>query len=317
MEENSQEETHSDHSKEMGTPLINPGFTPEELVEVLLAGTEAECALVGGQAINLWSNLFSKKGLDPWSSLHPYTSRDVDFYATQKSVKKLVVSLEVRGFKVDIAYPKNSSEEKFNLAALKIENRSLSLDVNILRTVSGISNNIEEWTQEVPLLNKIIKTIHPLNCVESKLFNLFELNQADRQDEKHLRLAVANLSVYIEETANKAPDETLEIVEILANVSKRPSALGILKTYQIDILNSIPINFLRAHSHSVLKEIGDRAMTVRGERDQVVADERELKEWLLSLNPSPHKQVDKEISLSKYKDLPNEITPQKNAKISP
>jgi len=52
-------------------------FTAHQLRPLLEALSQSDVVIVGGQAINLWSEIYQKDD-EPWRSLRPFTSRDLD-----------------------------------------------------------------------------------------------------------------------------------------------------------------------------------------------------------------------------------------------
>ncbi len=78
-------------------------FTPEELEPILILASECGMILVGGQAVNSWALLLEKPEDEPWKSLRPYTSLDVDMLCSEYQMLKFAKTLSDSGWGVEVA----------------------------------------------------------------------------------------------------------------------------------------------------------------------------------------------------------------------
>lgn len=270
--------------------LIPEPFTPEDLEPILKLASECGMILVGGQAVNSWAVLLEDPEVEPWKSLRPYTSGDADMLCSEIQMLKFAKALSDSGWGVEVFRPEGK-EEKINVGAIRIKGRiggrNRFVEMNLLRQLEGVSiQEIEETKEEIPIKNHTIKVIDCLRILESKTISLNTLDQAQRQDRKHLILCCAALREILKESA-KCPDPAGLIATASRVVRNAESQLGLdtLKHHKLDLLGSIPWETWKNSKHPELKEFAEKEDPIRSEIHGKIAEVKELKQWLESLSP--------------------------------
>lgn len=265
-----------------------------EVQDILKTASEAGFIVVGGQAINGWSEKFQTPNTNPWETLQPFTSSDVDVCGYATMLRNFITKAE-ENYEVEVELPNTPEEEKVNLAVIMLKNsKGEEFGINCISSVIGVS--IEELRKSAQEHDGIL-IMHPLLCVEAKTHNLLKLDQADRQDEKHLRLSIANLNKYVAEVN---PEQREVIAARMLDFSKSGAGFYLLKDYNIDLLDCLPLDkFPKERQEAIIVE--------KEALQQVVIQEIRSEEWLRQLNPNPFKKSKVKGYLSKYSNLPSTI----------
>lgn len=163
-------------------------FTPQQLRPLLEALSHSDAVIVGGQAINLWSETYQRDE-EPWISLRPFTSRDLDVLGSAAAL--LDCSRRAQGR----AHFPEPGQRTVNTGKLTVAIGSHEVEADFLSEVKGLNNQEVRQTAKVIAWNELrLRVLHPILCVESKTVNLMRIQQEpeERQDKKHLLLALGN-----------------------------------------------------------------------------------------------------------------------------
>lgn len=277
-------------------------YTASQVEKVLTAASKNGFIIVGGQAINGWSEELQVPKREPWLSLSPYTSHDIDCFADIGNLPSFVKEIQSLDFSVEIQLLKNDFESKHNVAALWISGKGLSLEINCLRNVIGISSTeLKSTAQESSKADCSFLLMHPLLCIESKAHNLAYLPQEGRQDEKHLRLSIGNLHSYLLKFNDAAASE--QIVHRIIDLSLSSHGVSIYRNYKINFLDAIPWTEWQDSENPTLKNIGSEHSLHEHNFQKIISEEIETEKWLNSLNPKTHRQIHSPGHLSRYPHL--------------
>jgi len=277
-------------------------YSSTQVRDILTTAAKNGFIIVGGQAINGWSEELQIPKKEPWHSLSPYTSHDIDCYAEFGHLPSLVKEIESMGFSVEVRLPKNQAESKHNIAALWIQGNGLALEINCLRDVIGISTaELKATVQEFATTDGSYLIMHPLLCMESKAHNLAYLSQDGRQDEKHLRLSIANLHSYL----LRYDDASLcqQIIDRVLELAFSPHGIQTYRNYNIHFLDAIPWSDWSHSTNPNLKKLGLQQTQHTTHLQKLISEELETEEWLNQLNPRDHKKTAPIGALSKYPHL--------------
>lgn len=144
--------------------------------------------LEGGQAVNFWA-----ESIDAWdhskklTSMRPFMSKDCDIWVSPDTWQRMKGDSNIR---------KGSSPADGQLGILTLSENPPRV-VDMLSSVYGIP------VKEYPRLEKrvlddgMIRVIDPLHLFLSKCHCLIGLPQADRQDERHVRMLSLILPSYL------------------------------------------------------------------------------------------------------------------------
>ncbi len=101
---------------------------------------EAGAVLIGGQCVNVWSQLYENEKQDPWRSARPYTSFDADVLSDKGEMTQIVGSLEKRGLSLGIQYPQSPAEATVNTGLIVTKVGGKDFGINLLHTAKGLSS---------------------------------------------------------------------------------------------------------------------------------------------------------------------------------
>lgn len=120
--------------------------------------------VVGGQALNAWSDYFSARG----RNVDPIASKDIDLVGSTSDARKAAQVLGIRF----TAISARKAAVRLN-AVLLSEDKSLRIDF-----MPGSAPNADAEIQEaaVPLPTKwgSVRVMHPLHCLRSRVYNVLE-----------------------------------------------------------------------------------------------------------------------------------------------
>jgi hypothetical protein len=263
-------------------------FTLAQLRPVLQALGRTGAILIGGQAVNLWSERFQRPQETPWKESQPFTSMDVDLLGNQADVKALAESLVSR-----VELPDDPAHTP-NLA--KIHCANPEIDIDVLHSVNGL-NPAEALQTAVQLRfgDMPLRVLHPVLCIESKTINLLTLDQqvVGRQDEKHLRLSIANCREFLASlTASRSPDDLLAWADRLRAHANTHFGLTIQHQYNLRFIGAIPRELWRSASARLHHWVNQIAPAWEREVEQKIQDTLEVEQWLETLRRKPPTQPD-------------------------
>jgi len=276
--------------------------TPDTIKKIAALAAKAGLVIVGGQAVNTWSLKYYTENTDPWDSLKPFTSDDLDCVGDASKLHAFVELLN-KEYDVTVTLPANAEEEKINTAVIEISKGDFYLGVNCLKSILGVET--EDITRgAVATDGNMALVLHPLLCLQSKSHNLATLDQSNRQDEKHLRLSIANLHSFLKEQELSVEDAELYVEKITEKASLNTY---LQRSYNVNCVDALPLEEWSNSSNErmrALAEIGKEA-----HKKVQLAAEKEVaaEEWLRQLNPNPFKRNKGIGFLSKFKDLPSKV----------
>jgi len=260
-------------------------FTPEQLRPLLEALCSTQAVVVGGQAINLWSQTYAKDE-EPWNSLRPFTSRDLDVLGSTNDLHRCARRLQAR-----VLYPE-PGQSTINTGKLlaRIEGREVEAD--FLSEVKGLNNQeVRQTAKTISWRGLSLRILHPLLCVESKTASLMRLPQdvEGRQDKKHLVLALANAREFLaEQTANTSSHPNLvRWAERLRSLASDQVGLEAALLHGIDYRTAIPAGQWREAAGCLGDFIAEQWEPWREEVREKVEDLRQLEDWLRQLKNTP------------------------------
>jgi hypothetical protein len=251
----------------------------QQLRPILKALGQTGAVLIGGQAVNLWSERFQRPQETPWKELRPYTSVDVDLLGNQADVKALAQKLASQ-----IELPDDPAHTP-NIAKLHCANPQIDIDVlhsvNGLNPAEALQTAVQLKFADIPL-----RVLHPVLCIESKTINLLTLDQqvAGRQDEKHLRLSIANCREFLASlTLNRSPEDLLAWAERLRTHANTHFGLNIQHRYRLRFINAIPREKWRGAPAPLQLWVEQVGPEWEREVEQKIQDTLEVEEWLQRL----------------------------------
>lgn len=227
----------------------DPG--PTEYVEILSDKATGKLPLVvGGQAVNLWALTFEKSAKD-LASQKPFTSLDCDVVASQAWVRTVASKhhLKYRTFRAGGA--------SLAVGVIYIPLESGNTEVQVLRNIRGLSQKqLESSAIELLFDDRQFRVINPISLLKAKLANVVELDQAKRQDVRHVIILTycvcGFLKMQLQDYKNKeiTARDCVEICDFAAQVISSDNAARVASEYDVDFRNVIPKKDLKRVSES-------------------------------------------------------------------
>jgi hypothetical protein len=255
----------------------------DQLGPLLVVIGQSGAVLVGGQAINLWSERYQREA-EPWQSLRPFTSADVDLLGSQADAKACAEGLGgTLELPDDPAHTPN---------AAKVHCRNPNIDLDVLHTVNGL-NTAEAVQTAVRLRYRglPLRVLHPVLCLESKTVNLITLDQSieGRQDKKHLRLAIANCAEFLRELTNRERDPHILMrwAERLRTHARSQAGLDVQRRHALDFLQAVPVELWRQTPGPLSDWCRTEAPVWQDEVRQRIRDIEEIARWVRELKERP------------------------------
>lgn len=164
-------------------------LSAEEVLTLLGFVSEHKPIIVGGQSVNIWSELFQGQDqeLDELGSL---TSKDLDFYENEKAQKALTASL-IDG-KLLIPSPDDQTPNA-SVVIGKIGDKQVEID--FLKGVQGVDGKAllkKSVTFQYGDTDVSVTLMHPIDCVTSRLANI---NTLHRKSEHSINQAIASVRI--------------------------------------------------------------------------------------------------------------------------
>lgn len=253
-------------------------FSPSEIAQELSILSSHGAVIVGGQAVNIWCEIYGDALASPWSENRPFTSRDADgFAATEKHMLDGSRALEEAGFEVEIFFPQGTAERRINMGALRVTKKTHSLEINILREIKAVpAREINSTAVSVPVAAYAVRVLHPLFCLESKAACLLDLPQEDRTDAKHLVLSIANVRALLTSLGKKGALAALQIVDQLIRDAHTDLAVDLLRQHGIRLLDAVPWERLADSPAPALAQLAARQADALEKFDSYVRAAEEL-----------------------------------------
>jgi hypothetical protein len=216
-----------------------------------IARTAPRLVLIGGQAINYWSDKY-QQDTPEWRRLRPYTSEDLDFYGGR--AEALSCSKVIPGTK---AILNDGHDPSPNAGVLLCPFKGGKLRVDILTAVYGLKT--KDVVRAAPLIQKgdiSIQVLHPLHCLIGKTISLANLPQEERQDEKHLKLAILFVSAFLRDLVAQGEVRSIfNMIEEIYRVAGTNEALRVFERHALEIEKSIPWEDLKSSKHPSIRTL--------------------------------------------------------------
>ncbi|MBI4026425.1 MAG: hypothetical protein HY360_15680 [Verrucomicrobia bacterium] len=227
---------------------------PEDIRPILdgLYRAGVEAVIVGGQAINLWAGQY-RKNIKAWNALLPYASEDLDCLGGKV---ELLAVRDIVGGRVRLNKDFGPSPNT-GLILLSLGGGLFRID--FLGSVLGLNTQEIIRTSQMfegrgPLLGLRLRVLHPVLCLESKTACLASLSQTERQDEKHLRLAILFVAEFLRERLGKSPRQVFNMIERIASAAANEDGLRVWHRRGIRIERAVPIVPMRLSQNAGLNK---------------------------------------------------------------
>ncbi|MBI5385388.1 MAG: hypothetical protein HZA90_11970 [Verrucomicrobia bacterium] len=255
--------------------------SPHDILSLLRVVAQTDCLVIGGQAVNLWSERYQKPE-PPWSELQPFTSIDLDLLGSRRDV--LAVAELLRA-KPQLPGPDANT---VNAGTLLVPSDDGGFEIDVVHTANGI--NTQEAGETAPTLafrDVRLRVLHPVLCIESKTVNLATLPQdaGYRQDLKHLRLSIANAREFLAELTleGRNPAALLRWAKRLRRAATHQLGLDAARRHSVNFQQAIPQALWEQTTGPLADFIQTEWAAWAEEVSRKLAEEREVERWLRNL----------------------------------
>jgi hypothetical protein len=221
--------------------MENKLYKPIEFLKVIQALNKSGefYAVIGGQASNLWAQKYIGKD-ETLSQFIPFTSKDLDIFIS--TIRPAYIIPPLLGCK-PILNEIGSPDPVIGAFIMTMPDghRQLTQFLNGTRGIK--TEHIVKPVQTILWEDEAteIKIIHPFFSLQSKLECLLSIPQADRQDEKHAKMAVCYCACFLHERLEKEEyRNALALCELTFQMAGSKAGINAWKTHEIKVENAIP-----------------------------------------------------------------------------
>lgn len=172
----------------------------------------------GGQAVNFWAEFIDARiGGGPLAMMRPFTSKDCDIWVSGSAWEKLKQNPLLR---------KGSSPADGQLGILTLSEEP-PLVVDMLSLVYGIPVKDCQRLFDRAMDDGAVKVIDPISLFRSKCHCFLHLDQADRQDERHVRIMALVLPEYLSLLAGEVESGDLPARSVIREIKWLEKTVGL------------------------------------------------------------------------------------------
>ena len=218
--------------------------------------------LVGGHAVNVWALSYHDRLGDLLAPFRPFTSGDMDVYATRNALMGLHDDL---GGKLLLSGPREITD---GTLIVGVEPDTRELDV--LRSVNGLPKLDAQSAIPLEVCGHAVPVLFPHLLLQAKLENALHLDQRNRQDIKHVKIMVLVLREFLQEvvTTTTAENEkyALQLLQKVLSILISDNAREFTRLHKIAFDSIMPVELLSRSPLRKLANFGQkelpRALTV-------------------------------------------------------
>jgi hypothetical protein len=197
--------------------------------------------LVGGQAINVWANLYLPR-IEALRAEGPFTSKDVDFLGDKGAVKECARRLNLGKAIFDDPFareaPVNSGIVQY------VDDAGVERTIDFLSTVLGVNErDIRKTAPRVDIGGQPISVMHPVLCIQGRGPLILQLGRRDEHTLKQLRAAILCAREFLADlvSAQKAR-EVYGWNEHIFSYARSRQGIEIYKKYRIDVFKAVLVD---------------------------------------------------------------------------
>ena len=212
--------------------------------------------LVGGHAVNVWALSYRDRLGDLLTPLLPFTSGDMDVYATRNALMGLHEAL---GGKLLLSGPREITD---GTLIVGVEPDTRELDV--LRSVNGLTKLDAQDAMPLMVCGHAVPVLFPHLLLQAKLENALKLDQRDRQDVKHVKIMALVLREFLREVISTASAENekpaLQLLRKVLEILVSENAREFTRRHQVTFADIMPDGDLRASPLRKLANFGGKEL---------------------------------------------------------
>lgn len=200
--------------------------------------------VVGGHAVNLWSDYYLAKGVKELAVYVPFTSKDLDLVGSADLLERLHASHKGKLTRSEPRCPV--------LGRLDVERKGGgSLRIEVLHMVKGLSAKDLTRTMDLRIEGLAARVLLPHLILKAKIENSESIPQEGRNDVKHVNMMILCVRAFIGEfagfvKAGKVSERALvNVLEETMEIVTGPHAEKALRLWGFDFLTVWPLEELR------------------------------------------------------------------------
>ncbi len=201
-----------------------------------------------GQAVNYWAERYFQIESE-LKALRPFTSEDIDFKGGKQDVKRIAEQLQLKA-----VYPPKVAITAL-AGCIPFQIGDLKSNVEIVRTVPGISGSLDALAIEAELGGKIIRVLDPISLFACKLDLLATVSQERRRDLEHLRILVPCVRAFLREFLLRVEQNELPVrgwlgaTNRVAKLTTSSRSRKIAEKFNIDWSDILPLREIVQSKH--------------------------------------------------------------------
>lgn len=165
-----------------------------EFAEIIASHAGDAPVLVGGHAVNLWSEYHLAKGVTELAAYMPFTSKDLDLFGPPALLDRI---LETHKGTLTRSEPRSPV-----LGRIDLERKvGMPLRIEVLHMVKGLDEKDLARTMELRMGSLVARVLLPHLILKAKIENSRSIQQEGRNDVKHVRMMILCVRAFIAEFA--------------------------------------------------------------------------------------------------------------------
>ena len=193
-------------------------LTFSDVEPIILALSDTDVVLVGGQAIAAWCNIYNLE-----MAINAIT-RDIDFYGGSSAVENANNKLKIYHSK---AYYPDLDDNTPNSGKISCMLNNDAIEIDFMYSLTGLSDDeIESSSVTVELQGKAFKILHPWLCLQSKIVNLaVHIGKRDNEGIEQARLSVEIMHAFLVDLVKEDTKSAIKFCEKIFKFCERESSL--------------------------------------------------------------------------------------------
>jgi hypothetical protein len=219
-------------------PEVAVALRPADFTEIF-KDIPSGWVLIGGQAVALWATRYKLSNTT--------TSKDIDFWGSATKLKDLAIKLNTA-----VLLP-HKYDRTWLSGAVKITAAGQKTSIELLREVAGLDEkDVTQVAIEFPVdeHGTKIPTLTPVSLVLTKLYALRHFNQTERNDLKHLEIAIKASREFLAEAAQNNVKFCLWNCNRIITAYKVKQHQQMEKQHGFRLLKAVPVETIRQCSQN-------------------------------------------------------------------
>lgn len=223
----------------------NFGTTISEFSAIVAPGEGFEApTVVGGHAVNLWSEYYLATGVKKLAAYLPFTSKDLDLVGSAGLLNRLY---QLHKGVLSRSEPRSPVIGRIDLKRA----RGGILRVEVLHAVNGLSSADLTRTMELKVADTVARVLLPHLVLKAKLENALTIDQEGRNDVKHVRMMILCVHAFIGQFVRNVGEGELSqralvnLLNEIHDVVTNEKAIRSARRWDLDLRGVWPIEELR------------------------------------------------------------------------